>query len=266
MITIIVLCYNQQDFIQEFFATIKTTNELKFIFVDDASDDESSRYINMNLKRLELEALFIDNLKNIGTVASLKSALTKVDTEFVKFIAIDDPIDILEMKEIVKSEMNDVDLLLSPVKIIGQGQRRKGLERRSRYLRKFMLLPKFLRKYALMASNNIQLQGSIFRTKNLKEILIQLNRIKYIEDWPILLNIFFDPKSRVKFYSQSFSSYRVHEEQITNSEDYLVELNKDLSEIRLLSEEYAKRSSNIVPLKLKRFLGSIINWLILRNA
>lgn len=263
MISIIVTSFNQREFIDEFFDSIQTPSDVRFVFIDDGSSDGSERRIEELIKQYEIDAVFLNNRDNTGTVSSLRNALRKVDTEFVKFIAIDDPIDVNEIWEISNSEMTDVDLLLSPVKIIGHGPRKKGLEVRSKYLNKFMLLPRCLKSYALMSSNNIQLQGSIFRTDKLSQIINQITGVKLIEDWPMLEIFFSDPKNRVKFYPNSFSSYRVHGNQITNSGVHLDALNSDLKRIRQISDELASKGQNILLVGLKRRVGAVINWLIL---
>jgi glycosyltransferase involved in cell wall biosynthesis len=263
MISVVVTCFNQRDFIDEFFNTLHALSDVKFVFIDDGSSDGSERRIEQHIEQLEIDAVFLTNRENTGTVTSLRKALKKVDTEFVKFIAIDDPIDINEILRVSNSEMVNVDLLLSPVKIIGHGPRKKGLAARSKYLSKFMLLPRCLKSCALMSSNNIQLQGSIFRTDKLNQIINQISGVRLIEDWPMLEIFFSDPKNRVKFYPNSFSSYRVHENQITNSGVHLDALNSDLKRIRQISDELASKGQNRLLVGLKRRVGSVINWLIL---
>jgi glycosyltransferase involved in cell wall biosynthesis len=92
LVSVIALCYNQEDFLVETLDSIKaqTFKNLEFIIVDDCSSDQSVKKIESWIKANKVNCLFIKNKENIGLVKTLNIALKQCKGKYYSLIACDD--------------------------------------------------------------------------------------------------------------------------------------------------------------------------------
>jgi glycosyltransferase involved in cell wall biosynthesis len=91
LVTIICLCYNQQDYVLESLFSVINQNypSIELIIVDDYSTDHSKSVIKKWLVSYP-EILFIANQTNLGNTKSFNKALKKATGEYVIDLAADD--------------------------------------------------------------------------------------------------------------------------------------------------------------------------------
>jgi glycosyltransferase involved in cell wall biosynthesis len=94
LISIILLCYNQQDFVGEAIEGVlsQTYSPLEILIFDDCSSDDTSKVIQSHLvaRQTRHKVRFIQNLHNVGANATLKSGMDIAGGRFVMISCADD--------------------------------------------------------------------------------------------------------------------------------------------------------------------------------
>ena len=92
LVSIIALCYNQEEFLCETLESIKaqTYKNLELIIIDDCSTDQSVKKIESWIKANNHNCNFITNKENLGLVKSLNIAVKKCKGKYYSLIACDD--------------------------------------------------------------------------------------------------------------------------------------------------------------------------------
>lgn len=260
------MSYDSADTINELLHKIDYRDDLNFIFVDDDSNDETLKIVkkyfennHINKKNIKIKK----NVRNLGTVESLRGAINSVDTKYVKFLGADDLINTNILADLCSNY--EFDLLLSHVDFIGDGKRIRLLEHHNKFMKHFIRLPGFLRFITLLSANNLLAVGAIYDTQKLKIIMTKLNGIKLIEDWPIWLYLFSDSSARIIWKNTSFTVYRLSNSQITQNKSILPIINKDLSKITNIKLKILSERKSILNLHYSIFISRLINRLLLKK-
>ena len=92
-VTVIVPTYNRKNYLEKALNMLRaqTLEDIRFIIVDDGSDDGSADYIKEAVKD-DLRFIFIENKENLGPSASRNKALDMISGKYVGFFDIDDEI------------------------------------------------------------------------------------------------------------------------------------------------------------------------------
>ena len=118
LVSTIVLCYNQSQFVLETLESIKaqTYKTTQLIIVDDCSSDDSVATIGCWLQENGIDCTFIRHQKNQGICKSLNEALGIANGEYISMVASDDvwlPDKIERQVEIMQSQPASVGILYS---------------------------------------------------------------------------------------------------------------------------------------------------------
>ena len=119
IVTTVVLCYNQAQFVLETLESVKaqTYKNTQFIIVDDYSSDDSVPVIEGWLRKNGIDdCTFIRHSKNEGICKSLNDAVRAADGKYISMTASDDtwlPDKIERQVEIMESQPESVGVLYS---------------------------------------------------------------------------------------------------------------------------------------------------------
>jgi glycosyltransferase involved in cell wall biosynthesis len=118
MVSMIVLSYNQAQFVLETLESIKaqTYKVTQLIIVDDCSSDDSVAVIENWLHENRIDCTFIRHHKNQGICKSLNDALALATGKYVSMVASDDvwlPDKIAQQVETMESQPDHVGILYS---------------------------------------------------------------------------------------------------------------------------------------------------------
>lgn len=92
-VTVIIPTYNRKNYLEKALNMLRaqTLEDIRFIIVDDGSDDGSVDYIREAIKE-DLRFILIENKENLGPSAARNKALDMVLSKYVGFFDIDDEI------------------------------------------------------------------------------------------------------------------------------------------------------------------------------
>ena len=118
LVSTIVLCYNQSQFVLETLESVKaqTYKATQLIIVDDCSSDDSVATIERWLQENGIDCTFIRHQKNQGICKSLNDALAVATGKYISMVASDDvwlPDKIARQVEIMESQPDHVGVLYS---------------------------------------------------------------------------------------------------------------------------------------------------------
>lgn len=213
-ITIIVLFYNQERYVDELLDNIRDANiraNLKVIIVDDHSMDNTHLFIEKWFdKNRKCSWKIIKNENNIGISASILRALEYVDTPWIKCHAGDDLFDLGGIDEFNSvSKMSDPKktIIMSSVYLINEDSKIIGIRKNPPFFT-FSKLFKDLGYYT-----NPLLSFSLLAAPEVYKSAIQSMYYRNIEDWPLLM---FALKTGIEFklVNRELVSYRVHDKSI----------------------------------------------------
>lgn len=118
LVTMIVLSYNQSQFVSETLESVKkqTYEATELIIVDDCSPDDSVTTIDRWLNENGIQCTFIRRQKNEGICKALNDALAVASGKYISMIGSDDvwlPAKIAQQVEIMESQPDQVGVLYS---------------------------------------------------------------------------------------------------------------------------------------------------------
>ena len=118
LVSMIVLCYNQAQFVVETLESVKaqTYKPTQLIIFDDCSSDDSVAVIEKWLLENDVECIFIRHERNQGICKSLNQALSHAIGKYISMIASDDiwlPDKIATQVEIMESQPDQVGVVYS---------------------------------------------------------------------------------------------------------------------------------------------------------
>jgi glycosyltransferase involved in cell wall biosynthesis len=118
LVSMIVLCYNQAQFVVETLESVKsqTYTPTQLIIVDDCSTDGSVAVIEQWLKDNGIDCTFIRHQQNYGLCKTVNDAVTAATGKYVSMVASDDiwlPDKIARQVEIMEAQPGYVGVLYS---------------------------------------------------------------------------------------------------------------------------------------------------------
>src|SRR5580704_12095752 len=118
LVSMIVLCYNQAQFVVETLESVKsqTYTPTQLIIVDDCSTDGSVAVIEQWLKDNEIDCTFIRHQQNYSLCKTVNDAVTAATGKYVSMVASDDiwlPDKIARQVQIMESQPQSVGVLYS---------------------------------------------------------------------------------------------------------------------------------------------------------
>lgn len=207
-ISIIALCYNQSNFVEQTLESIYNLNypKLEVIIIDDCSTDSSSNVILNWIKNKNINWKFKINTYNIGVSKNLNWAIGHISGKYVKMISCDDillPDSISILYNFIESCSEEVVVVFGDMKIIDINS---DIISKS-YLNdigfsEFMLqgdLFTNLAKSCFIPAPATLFRVSLFKEFNFDESLI-------FEDWNLWLNI--SKKYKIGFIDKPIVLYR----------------------------------------------------------
>lgn len=124
LITIIAVCYNQEEWIEETLDSIKaqTYPNIQLIIADDASKDKSKQVIKNWIKTNNSNAVFIDHPVNLGLTKNINSAIPYVKGDYFQVFGCDDVMIPTKIEEQVAIMENDksIGVVYSDMYMIGR--------------------------------------------------------------------------------------------------------------------------------------------------
>ena len=266
-ITILIFCYNSEAFISEAISQIiRLALKTHIMIVDDGSTDNTQRIIK-EFEQPLIEAGYTVNIYlsrcNEGVVAQWKNVVPEIPTLYFKPLAADDLL-ILESFRNIRSEFErtNADCIFTDIRVIGHMSDTQELEKKIKFTKKFVNLSNRLQAASLSIANNLIAPSVFFRTSCVQEILKDFPDVKLIEDWAIWIK-FVQGNKKMIFMPEVSVCYRLHESQITKSEQLLDVISTDLANIRGLAQRVACAANPLVPRFLISIVGKILNRLIL---
>lgn len=125
LISVIIINYNGREFLESCFSSVLKTNYGKFevIFVDNASTDDSVRYILENF--VDERIVKIQNDKNYGVPGARNIGFKKARGEFLVFLDNDTKVDNEWLSELVKVFENDHTIAVAQSKLLNMLEKKK---------------------------------------------------------------------------------------------------------------------------------------------
>ncbi|MDX5428325.1 MAG: glycosyltransferase [Bacteroidota bacterium] len=228
LVSVIALCYNQEDYLEETLDSIakQTYPNFELIITDDVSKDGSVEKIQRFLKGYPGRSKFIQNQENLGLCRTLNLAVENANGEFIKVIACDDLLD-PDFLEIMVTEFqkreDDVSVLHSDARVIDE----KGRILSPSYLERNKFdtgTMKELGQFDWFLFNIYPVQGSLIRKRFIQEAGYYDPKV-ITEDqdmWLRLLRF-----SRFDFVPRVTASYRKHYQTTHNSLTKEIKKNKE---------------------------------------
>lgn len=199
LISVLVVCYNNQKFIYENLESIfkQTYPNIEILIGDDASDEFDSealinwinRYRTSNIKKI---AIF-ENPQNIGTVANFEQLQTRSNGEFLFNIAADDVLydENVLMRLYQKAEEigKDAQMIVAQTEMWDYALKHKIGDFISEETQKFIENASPIELFA-ECSWHVVLPACFLYKRSLLDVVGRIsNKYKYIEDWPFALII-----------------------------------------------------------------------------
>lgn len=211
LVSVIALCYNQSQFLEETLDSIKNQNypSIQLIIVDDCSKDNSVQLIDNWIERNNIKARFLKHSENRGICKSLNEGLANCQGKYVQFIACDDillPDKIASQVGLMEKFTNEVALVYSDAYLIDDnGIKVEGsvIQRQ----RAFSSLPEGYVYETLLGGNFIPPMAALFRKSSLEGVGGFDENIRY-EDYDLLLRM--SQKYEFRADPIVLTKYRVH--------------------------------------------------------
>lgn len=224
--TFISVCYNQEDYVVEHLNSIKEqvirygdNIEISLIVADDCSKDNTvlkvQKWIDQNTALFK-KTLVIKNSSNLGSVKNIYNAIEKCETEQFKILACDDCYnESLNIFEIYTKYENQI--LITPIAPIvpmskdSQDIRNYiwSIERDYKLVQYYTITKKL---GVLLSIRNFLMAPGVFipsRYWRDSEIKNEILQFKYIEDYPMWINLFVKKKLNPLIVSSRYIKYRI---------------------------------------------------------
>lgn len=221
--TFISVCYNQENFMIGHLDSIKEqitqygeNIKVSLILADDNSRDRTvllaKEWIDKNGKIFE-NVLIIENKYNVGTVKNIYNAIERCKTDYFKILACDDSYnEKTNIFDIYNHHPNDI--VITPiVPILNESNENR------KYLiaieRDFKLVQYYVKRNkldVLLSVRNYLMAPGVFipckywRDNDIKKEILQF---KYVEDYPMWVNLFIKRRSKALFLTERYVKYRV---------------------------------------------------------
>lgn len=170
-LSIIIPCYNVADFLPDTIQSLRNlrgAQECEFIFINDGSTDNTLSLIQNFAK--EDNRVVIINQKNAGVSAARNAALKIAKGELILPLDGDDRLR-PNAVEVIRAEIKDADMLLTPVEVIGSEHvhiRKTNIRKGAYSLYElytsctiFPTAPKLVYRTAIIRDNNIRFDEDI---------------------------------------------------------------------------------------------------------
>lgn len=224
--TFISVCYNQEDYVVEHLNSIKEqvirygdNIEISLIVADDCSKDNTvlkvQKWIDQNTALFK-KTLVIKNSSNLGSVKNIYNAIEKCETEQFKILACDDCYnESLNIFEIYTKYENQI--LITPIApIVPMSKDSQDIRN---YIWSIERDYKLVQYYTntkklgvLLSIRNFLMAPGVFipsRYWRDSEIKNEILQFKYIEDYPMWINLFVKKKLKPLIVSSRYIKYRI---------------------------------------------------------
>lgn len=224
--TFISVCYNQEDYVVEHLNSIKEqvirygdNIEISLIVADDCSKDNTvlkvQKWIDQNTALFK-KTLVIKNSSNLGSVKNIYNAIEKCETEQFKILACDDCYnESLNIFEIYTKYENQI--LITPIAPIAPMSKDSqdirnyiwSIERDYKLVQYYTITKKL---GVLLSIRNFLMAPGVFipsRYWRDSEIKNEILQFKYIEDYPMWINLFVKKKLNPLIVSSRYIKYRI---------------------------------------------------------
>ena len=216
-LTIIVLFYNQERYVNNLLDNIKECNykiDSKIMLVDDYSSDNTYASIKKWLKENnDLDYKVIKNNSNLGISESILNAISFVDTKWIKIHGGDDFFakgSIGRFNELVESSNPESTVYMTDVSIINEKNEIIGY----RKCPSRITFNKFFKDINYYTNNLMAF--SVLAGKDVySEALKSMPFYKNAEDWPFLIYTIKN-NFNYKIINERLIEYRVHENSISH--------------------------------------------------
>ena len=265
LVSVIALCYNQDDFLVDTLDSIKlqTYKNIELIIIDDCSTDQSVKKIESWIKANKHNCKFIKNKVNLGLVKSLNIAVKQLKGKYYTLIACDDIYLPKKTENQVKifEELDDsFGAIYSDSNLIDEnGMYFYGTQ----ISRKLIEIPPSGNIYEdlLKKDNFIPAISVIYKTERIKELGYYDESLIY-EDYDMLLRL--SKQYKLYFQKEIDVCYRLHQ---TNM-NYNLDKPKFLdSKIKLLFKHLNKENSNLeIGSLLKEKILNLCELLYMQNS
>jgi glycosyltransferase involved in cell wall biosynthesis len=265
LVSVIALCYNQEDFLVETLDSIKaqTFKNLEFIIVDDCSSDQSVKKIESWIKANKVNCKFIKNKENLGLVKSLNIAVKQLKGKYYSLIACDDiylPKKIENQVKILEVLDDSYGAIYSDSYIIDENSM---YNYGTQIARKLIEKPPSGNIYEDLLKNDnfVPALSVIYKTEVVKDLGYYDESLIY-EDYDMLLRL--SKKFKVAFSKSIDACYRLHQ---TNM-NYNLNKPKFLdSKIKILFKHLNKENSNLeIGTLLKEKISNLCEQLYMQKS
>jgi hypothetical protein len=259
-VTIIVLFYNHDRYVENLLNNIKIANSkvnAKVIIVDDFSSDNTASLVSQWIsKNSNLGYKTIKNKSNLGISKSILNALDLVQTKWVKMHAGDDLFTDSGINDFDKISKNisDNTLVMSSVNIINEHNEITGYRKNPSKLH-FSNFFKDVNFYT-----NPLMSFSVLARADLYKEAIESLYIRNIEDWPLLIYAI-NSNTEFKLIDKPLVNYRIHDKSImANQRKPLKEITEHQRSYAENIKEILTNNYNIAPTLSSRY-GTYIQFL-----
>ena len=213
LVSVVVPCYNHEDFVEEALASIyrQTYDKIELIVVDDCSRDASPEIIETLFEAWGKEdrfynLVFIKHDQNKGAHTSIDEAINLTQGEFIAVLNSDDFYGPNRFNLMVSClDTHNADIGFSRVEVVDEKGQHKADSPFSELQNGINEETMF---YRLCQDNLAISSGNLFFKRSLIEKIGLFRDFQYIHDWDFLMRAALT--SKVCFCSGTIYAYRMH--------------------------------------------------------
>jgi glycosyltransferase involved in cell wall biosynthesis len=265
LVSVIALCFNQEDFLKDTLDSIKlqTYKNIEFIIIDDCSTDQSVKKIETWIKANKYNCNFIKNKENLGLVKSLNIALKKAQGKYYSLIACDD----IFLKKKIENQVKIFEKIKEEFGAIYSDA--FLIDENSSYLYGTQISRTQINKPPsgniyedlIRKDNFIPAISVIYRTEKIKELGYYDESLIY-EDYDMLLRL--SNHYKIYFQKEIEVCYRLHQSNMNYNLDKPVYLDSKIK--MLLKHLNSKNHNSEIGVVLKEKILNLCELLYLKKS